>query len=168
MPNITLKYAEKVSVDGQDSWQIHDTFSPKYCHVLETTHDNGDIELSVVESVLVFNVEKKAIITIGEYIKPSYRARFIVDENTGAFANQQIVVDENHFCSATDPMMQPIYDKDITHETITNEFDEEEWGDLKDGYITLWDAYCNNIGRQALFVPAQGAAYQRKAAKINS
>lgn len=166
--SISMKFANKIKVNNKESWEIHENFHPNYCRAIETIFSNGDVELSVIESILVFNIDKKALITVGEYIKPAYRSNFIIDEDTGAFVNQQIIINEENFCLANDPLMQPIYDKSITHEIISNEGDEEEYGDLKDGYITLWAAYNINIGQQALFAPAQAAAYQRKYININS
>lgn len=118
---------------------------------INVTMTNGNIRYFIIESVLVFARQRKAIITVSEYLKlPEEGGVIPVTTPSIIFKDNEIVVDDTRFCSATDPTMTPIYDAAITH---------NDDGSLKEGYITLWTAYKTAIGDPALFGPAQNSAH---------
>lgn len=136
-----------------DNWTLYDNTTEGDCRTIELLMEGGNKRLFVVDSVLVYPSQRLAIISIKQLVKMPEDDLFIqINKPSEIFHDDEMIISDDYFCSATDPNMTAIPDRTITHNDI---------GELNTGYITLWDAYKNNIGNPALFTPAQEAAYGR-------
>ena len=117
--------------------------------------DVGNEYLTVITGFNVNILDQKIKIEIEEFIKPKDTDIFVSFE-TGHFLDKEIVIDKNKFCSSssTDGIGVPM---SVSH---------DENGELKEGYIPIYDFHTAAIVNPYIISPAQNYILTRKSELI--